>query len=838
MRLIVRAPFESDRQAQVSPPPGVPLGHLLGEHQSHITGCQVNGEFVDKWQDYLPAPDAQVTLFTAPQEIISGTALLTALVTAVVSTAISLGLSYLIRALTPTKSQTEGKPEQVYGIAGLANTTAQGTPKLLCYGKRRVYGHILSTRIFVTGGAEDDGEKMLFSALYYMGEGPIESMGEIQIDDIAASQFPGLSTFTRLGGADNATLIHSDFSVFSQVWSDNRQLALHEPIVYQTRSSGTTRAYVIFFTPFLRTDTGGQAQHTIRAEISAVSPVVYVYNQTLNWSTTSISPRFGAMQIDFPSAGQWLIRLTLDSTSNAQNTTPTLFNVMEEQPGSQLYPDSALLAITGIANNQVQSFEALRASALVFGRRLKVWNGISFTTEYTNGRAWVLRDILTNARVGLGHRIPESLIDDDSFKDAQDYWNTEAYASSGIPRNQCDLLINDRKPAQDWIKMILSEGFAALPPSGGLLKLIVDQPGSAGLLYSSPGNMLENTLVRTLGSGQGLLPNTIQLQFPDEADGFRPHMITYRMPGTESEPQREASPLTLYSHIRFQHAWWYARRVLLRQRLVQRTLQWQSPLTAMVSEPFDKVSVAYDTSDYGRGVSGFLGSESTTTRLVLDRIVTLAAATTYTLIVRHQATNSGETRTVATTAGQWGAIAPTVALSTPPAPGDLWALGVVDTQIKTYVLEDIDQGNDGTYTLTASEYVATLYEFPGPSGGLPAPPITPPTPPPPPPPPGISPPSAVALSGVFGGSGTISLSWTAATVSEGDTLDVYHIYRALDVPENFTFFAAEGSTEHTSLTAELYTGFFIVFALGTLGGAGPGSNIVQTDWQFDFSSNE
>lgn len=832
MRLTVKAPFTADRSACIMPPPGFTLAKLLGEHEKAIIACQVNGEFYDAWQGYEPAQNDAITLYV-DAGIIEGLGYFaTVLIQLAISTALSIGLQYLIRALTPTKTQTEGKPEQVYGIAGLTNTTAQGTPKLLCYGHRRVYGHILSTGVRVSGGAEDDGERMDFRILYYMGEGPIEGMHQPQIDDIDVSQYPGVSYYTKLGGGDNATLIHEDFAKFSQVWTDGRQLPIAQPIIYQTRSSLTDRAYLVFATPFLRTNGGGPANHQIVIEISTVAANTFTIYQVFTWASLSISPRFGAVQIDFPSVNQWLVRITLDTTNNAQQAVPSLFSVMEEQSGSQLYPDSALLAFIGVANSQIQSFDAMRGSARVYGRRVKVWNGASFTTEYVNKRAWILRDLLTNERVGLGNFIPESLVDDDSFLAIQNYWSGEAYPASGIPRDQCDILINDRRQAWDWIKIILSEGRASLVPSAGQLKLVADMPGSPGLLYSSPGNIIESSINRTFGTGKGLLPNTILLQFPDEADNYRPHMISLRATGTEAETQREASALSMYSLIRYQHAYWMARYELLRERLVQKHYQWSSPPTAMVSEPLDIAALVYDTPDFLRGISGFFSSDSTTTRLVLDRIVMLEALPSYTVLIRHQATNVVESRqlNMGAQAGQWGALILATPLSTAPSQGDLWALGITDTTLTPVVIEEVKLDNTGAYRMTASQYVPALYEFAEPPDS----PIPDPTDPPDPPPPGTMPPSAVVLQGSFGGSGTISLSWTEATFSVGDNLLEYQIFTAIGSPENMQpGFATEGDTTYEALTPELFDGYFTVRAVGVVGGGGPLSNVVHAEWQFE-----
>ena len=80
--------------------------------------------------------------------------------------------------------------------------------------------------------------------------------------------------------------------------------------------------------------------------------------------------------------------------------------------------------------------------------------------------------------------------------------------------------------------------------------------------------------------------------------------------------------------------------VLKRKRLVQRRWTWKSPEVAMVSETFDVDSLSYRTVNGRRGFSGFVPAGSTPTNLLLDRLVTLDAATTYELMVRHLATNN------------------------------------------------------------------------------------------------------------------------------------------------------------------------------------------------------
>lgn len=932
MRLTLCAPFAADRQAQVRVQPGQTLGALCRAHTGSITACQVNGQFVTDWQVVRLADEDRVTLFLSTEEGV----IIAAVITAIISTAISLGLSFIQQALMDKPGTAQ--PEQSYGIAGLTNTTAQGTPKIVVYGEQRVYGHILSTRVDVLDDNTGNARFMKFAILYFMGEGPIEDIFGIEINDTSITQFPGVISEVRFGGAENATLpLGDDFATLCQTWADGRQLPTpgNGGLVYQTRSVRTQRVTLILQVPFARTDDGNGIAQTFSLEYAPVGTETYTMaDSNISWGAFSLGPLFKSFLLALPGAGQWLIRLALLTTENSGGTTPTLVNVLEEQyrpndqtiypSGSSLplstpvvyagvgntitsivsyfhvvltaadtsatlvirieaarvsdgvydvydtvsaslsysqgatqtitqnttlpestqwnirytvimntisggtqptihavaenggyYPNSALLAISGIASNQITSFESMRASGIVRGRKVKVWDGVSFTTEYTNKRAWILRDMLTDPRVGMGQRIAESFFDDDAALAVQNYWDGIAYGA--ISRDTCTVLLNDRRPAWDWMKVVLSEGRASLIPSEGVFKLVVDKADTAGLLYSLPGNIIEGTLKHTNGPREGPAPNLIQMQFPDAEDGYRPHLIEVQADGTETEARIEAPALTCYTLTRYEHAYWLARYQLLRQRLVTRQEQWLAPMGGLVSEPMDHVALAYDTVDFARGVSGFLSSDSSQIRIVLGRMVTLEAATSYTLMVRHQATNAIESRTVSTGAGNWGAVTVSSAFTTTNVSGDIWALGVTDVDLLHLVIQGVNQDADG-WQLTATRYEASVHTYPAPpespftSVGLFL--------------------DAPALSGEFLSDGTMNLSWTTPSIVSGDTLTQYVIEYASFGDQPFATFYATGdtTTSYSQVFTELPLGSFRVRGDFTLQGLGTPSNAVQASW--------
>jgi hypothetical protein len=607
----------------------------------------------------------------------------------------------------------------VYGIAGLTNTTALGTPVFFVYGTRRVYGHIIGTKTRL----DPNGPGMIFDILYFMGLGPIQGISDIQINDTPLDQFGSIGVDIRLGGADNATVVPG-FEAVRAVWADNRALPVGTPIVYTTRSDTVANASVFFATPYLYTQAtnGGMrpATHTIHMEYAPIATGTYTDapGSPFVWTDATQSPRFNGVYIPFPTPGQWLIRLTLTSTTNQAAAVPTLYNVEEAQAETLTYPGWSLLGLHGIASAQIQSFEGMRASGLVQGRLIEAYNGTTYVRGFTANRAWCIRDLLVAPDIRRGRATSPSLIDDVSFMNAAQYFDSDS--GHGISRDECNALLNERRALQDWLKILCSEGRAILTLSAeGKRVLLVDKPQSPGLLYAMPGNIVEGSVQSTQGDGQGALPNTLMAQFPDSSAAYQLQPYELVAPGAESEPVREQS-VTIYTLTDIARVYWLMRYQLLRMRLVTRHFTWQAPIGALVSDPLDQVELSYETADASRGYSGFATGDSTSTRLVMDRLVPLSAGQTVQLTVSHRGSNGTipanaiERTTVAiATSRDYGSLT-LGGLVYAPQHGDVWALAPTTTAKIPVVIEGVDMADDGTIQLSAAEYQSSVHDLPTP----------------------------------------------------------------------------------------------------------------------------
>jgi hypothetical protein len=721
MELVLHG-VDSTRRVYGYNPAQKTLGAIMHAHHDAVLVCRVNGVLVEDWQTYTPQSHDTIALWMRPglgSELAA--ALIAALITSIVSFGISYGLGLLLQNKPdPTRQQ---RNEDTFGIAGLSNTIAVGTPKVLVYGTRRVFGHIIGTQVsaYVRG--------MEFSILYFMGDGEVESLTNIEINEIPIAQFPGASFVTRTGTDPQDAIAQWTWPV--QVYYDGRELALQQAIVYQTRSASINDITLIVSVPYLQTiranthnsfrDPGEMRFRieTKRLEGDAWHTERFGGNAYFRMHGTVTHVTFAEIHLVMAIKAQWQVRVTLiDNSKNDQRPNANLYNVQELERGgtARTYPHSALLSISGVASAQITSFESMKASALVNGRRVLTWNGATYTRRFTRNRAWVIRDIVTDPRVGMGHRIPPSLWDDDAALSAATYYMGEI---AGEARDYCDVVINQRRPAWDWIRELAIEGNAALVASQGKLKLLIDRPQTARRAFSNPGNMADNSVSSSLGS-TGDVPNTIRGEFTDASRNYRLSILEVQAADMGGELLKEAT-ISLKSIVRPSQAQRSLSYALKKQRLQQRRWTWRSPLTGMPSEPFDVVRLGYLTATQQRGVEGFLQAGSTGLRLVLDQLVALELNETYEVVIVLQRNNHMMSRTfIAEATRRQHTIDVAPALEQVPQAGDLYLLGRLARSMTTVMLEKLELNTqDDTYTISGVEYRSEIYDTSG-TGAVPS----------------------------------------------------------------------------------------------------------------------
>ena len=673
LRMIGPAGHEEERAIDTQ---GLALGALLRDFDGDVS---VNGAEFEDWDSFIPHNGDLVEIYpkTADFGIISGPALAGTLgataatwgtIMSVVSSIVwSLALSALTRALTPKPKKPKlNSSAQAFGIAGLSNTRGRGTPAFVPYGQNRIFGHVISSGAIVS----PDGKQMWGKILYFMGDtggDGIESISDVRIDGTSIDQYPDMVIHTRMG--TNAQAVIPEFENQDSLYQPSVSTLPFEPltqtgtpVIYTTHGTNVNRATLFFAFPgglYRIGDTGvhrfAGVDHLI--EIRPNSGGAWTEVATVNWFERIESGLYKTYEVNFPSAGKWDVRITVVRWVNFHPGEPfigdtLLFNVQETVFTTKTYSGWALLGITNIPSKQIQSLESMSASALVEGKKVKVWDGSAHTLMYTRKRCWIVRDMMTNPFVGMGSEIAEAEIDDDQWLDeSQSYYDQQVTGHDGLEvRDLCDVVVNDSDWDWEWVKKVAGEGRGRIIPSGSKWKYVIDKPGTPNLLYTEGGNVIEGTIGFELSPPDKPFTQ-VSGEFRDadkdyehdfsppitdpEAISIVPELISYDTITRESQVQRENMI------------------VFKRNFMERRRWSFRSPMGAIVSEPMDLDYFAERGIGNKGAYGGILPGGETDWIITLPDVVVLETGSTYALIVKHQKDNTTEYRTVNTGAGMW-----------------------------------------------------------------------------------------------------------------------------------------------------------------------------------------
>ena len=235
------------------------------------------------------------------------------------------------------------------------------------------------------------------------------------------------------------------------------------------------------------------------------SDFVEVKRCAINGKTTS--PYERSYRVELPAGGSpWQIRvrrLTPDSLK-IKTQNQTYFAAYTTIIDAKLtYPDSALVALT--VNAEEFGTKVPRRSYDIRGIKIKVpanydpetraykgiWNGL-FKVAWSNNPAWILYDLLTNERYGLGNSISPATVDKWELYAISQYCDELVDDGFGgqEPRFTFNTVINSRTEAYDVISAVSSAFRGMAYWSSGTVKPVQDRPSDPVKLVS-PANVID-----------------------------------------------------------------------------------------------------------------------------------------------------------------------------------------------------------------------------------------------------------------------------------------------------------------------------------------------------------
>lgn len=589
----------------------------------------------------------------------------------------SLLVSTIFAPAKPTS--TASSTSSSYGIDGAKNTSVEGIPVPVCYGKFRTAGNILG--MYTTNDADDSQTLyMLISA----GEGPIGAITDIEINDNPLSDFHDVEVQTRLGLANQAVIPWFNDSITPV----NKAQKLTTDWFYATTTGAVDKLRLDFTAPSglgeIDTKNGSTRSHSVdleieyrkvgatawsalpvvtdiaswqtaafddgswrgadgaiddaatRAYLDSAGPViddgngnlsarypVYSNGVTISGAKRSAVRRsYTSQQLDAGSYEVRVRRVTAKSTADNVIDDVYLTDVNEITLDDMTYPYTGLVALKIKMTDQLSGLP--NVSFVHGGKTVSVYDGKNWSVDASTNPAWIVWDILTNTR--YGGAMPAARLDLVAFKEFADYCDEEGMTWNGP--------IDAETNVWDACQMVLRVGHSQLVPSGTRYTVVTEKPAAPVMMFSVA-NMIEGSYKETwLGTADRA--NEIDVTFFDKTDKYKQRTIKVYDPVAFSSgaPQRN-SAVTLYGVVDYETAYKEAQFQLNLNHYILKTVTFGASLEAIACRVGDLIYVQSDLTDWAQ--AGRFNAGSTTSVMKLDRPVTMAAGKSYNLLAMRDA---------------------------------------------------------------------------------------------------------------------------------------------------------------------------------------------------------
>lgn len=489
---------------------------------------------------------------------------------------------------------------------------------------------------------------------------------------------------------------------------------------------------------------------------------------TISGKTTSKYQRSYRVSLPQDQAGPWdvrVIRQTADSSSAklVNGSWIDSYTIISET--KMRYTNTA---IVGVEINAEQFSNIPVRAYHCKGLRIQVptnydpdtraytglWDG-SFKTAYSNNPAWVLYDLLTSRRYGLGRYIDPSLIDKWVLYQIGRYCDELVPDGYGgmEPRYTCNMFIQQREDAFKLIANIASIAHVAAYGTGGGIGFVQDAPRDPIALFT-PANVI-NGRFEYSGASIKAQHNVVLVAWNDPADMYRQKIEYVEDADLIAKYGIVQTEVTAMGCTSRGQARRMGKAVLFAEKMESESISFAAGFDSYKIYPGAIFSIADPIRTRVRNGGRLLSA--TTTAITIDAPIDIPADVPHTLKVVLP-DGSVEVRDVTSTGNNLTTITVTPAFTQEPVNLAMWVLESSDKLVESWVClsaeEDVQKG---TINVTGIAYVPEKYALIDAGEELPAIPeynpykVSPP-------------PTNLAVSAYLNSSGSLDLlvSWSPA----------------------------------------------------------------------------
>lgn len=452
--------------------------------------------------------------------------------------------------------------------------------------------------------------------------------------------------------------------------------------------------------------------------------VATTVNDSITLSGSTQQPIRRTLRVDHLSRGtRYQVRctnLSVDQTTSRYGDDLYLAEINEVMYDDFQYPRTVLVAVDALATNQLSG--SLKFSCMAEAAIVRVWDGATWSSQFSRNPAWVCWDILTQPVLDNNLNVvrydgkdPALLLRYlDTFKAWADFCDVLVPNGKGGTEPRClfDGIFDTATSMWDAALEVAASARAQLVPIGTSVMVVVDDVRATPAQLFSVGNTAVSSFREVFLPMQDRAASIEANLLNAELDYARDALTVPNIAISEAAAQRAQAGMRGVT--RASQAWREAFYRLKRNELLKRSASLGVDIDALACTVGDLIWVQNDVTRWG--VGGRAGSGSTTAQLVLDQAITLEAGLTYELKLR-LSDDTLVSRTITTAAGTVSAVDVSEAFPSAPSLYDVWAIGETGKAVKEFLVLDIQRDGEQRAKLALIEYNASLY---GLDSGIPA----------------------------------------------------------------------------------------------------------------------
>ncbi|MEN6411617.1 MAG: host specificity factor TipJ family phage tail protein [Veillonellales bacterium] len=615
------------------------------------------------------------------------------------------------------------KPEPIatkstYNWSNAQSQTGQGNALAVTYGTMRTAGQVLAQHV------SSDDENQYLNILLCGGEGPIDRISDIRINDNPISYYKDVTVETRLGTNEQTAIAN-----FGDIYDD-------QPLDYelntdstwttqQTEGNGVQGLEVTLDFPgglYYINDKGNltNAAVTVIMQYRKVGDTSWSDFTTATITAAKNNAFFRTYRLDHLPAAQYEVRAQCTAKSGTSTRHST--RVYWTQLSSIMYddftrPGKVLIGIKALATSQL-SGGMPSITWLQTRDKVWVWNAEASAYEQKSAAnpAWAAYDMIHRCRQLKNiHSGNDEFVVQGAPASRAVYQDFVGWAAFCEERKLTFDYIFDT--ADDlWTLLQKPEGVGRgkVIMRGTKFGCVCDAPGEPVQLFTV-GNILADKFEETFVSLKDRA-NAIEISFPNKDKAYEKEVITVYADDYNKATEPNITQITMDGVTTVEQAYREAKYRLRLNQYLMRTVEHSADIDAIACQINDIVLLAHDVPQWG--FSGRLRSATATT-LQLDREVTLEPGKSYAValqITNTAATTNQNVQSIVTAAVQ-GVTEETVTaavtlvspLSIVPQAWDLYSFGETNKVVKPFRVLKISRDQDLKRKITCLEYIEAVY---------------------------------------------------------------------------------------------------------------------------------